>query len=127
VDDPRVVDGILFLSRQQDMRNGLDIRTISIVMMVFATTTAQAVIAPVTNKPAAWRIENFPGGQVVLWYTTGAYPCPSGQLALPATATPADVNRLWSLVAYGKATGNPVFIYYESSTCQITSFGADFQ
>jgi hypothetical protein len=82
----------------------------------------------VTNSPAAWRLENYPGGQgTVLWFTSS--PCTNGQVSFASSATQADVNRFWATVSIAKTTGKKMFLYFDNATapgsCPIVSFGLD--
>jgi hypothetical protein len=72
--------------------------------------------------PTGWRLQNYVGGAVSLYYTSS--PCGSGLLLLGAGASADEKNRLWSLVLTAKATNKSVGIFYEttSGSCNITSF-----
>lgn len=103
---------------------------ISLLLCAVAWTvpmTASAAIVQISEVPANWRLENYPGGTVTLWFTGS--PCTNGQLTLPASATPADVNRLWSLILGAKLANHKVFVYYDNSSapasCPIVSSGMD--
>jgi hypothetical protein len=89
--------------------------------------SAQATSVRIAESPAAWRLENYPGGIVTAYLVS--VPCASGQIIFGANAVPADLNRFWATVSLAKATGQKMFVYYESAnapaSCVITSFGLD--
>ena len=74
--------------------------------------------------PTAWKLQNYIGDIVVIYYSSS--PCTSGKLNLPSNATTDDKNRLWSLIMTAKISGKEVQIYYDNSEvpskCTITSF-----
>jgi hypothetical protein len=79
-----------------------------------------------TAVPMGWRLENYPGDAVVLWFT-GAPGCTNGRLALPASASKDDVNRLWSLILTAKIAQIPVALEYTGTGdhCLLSSFHVD--
>jgi len=83
--------------------------------------SAFASIAQVTAIPATWRLENYTGGNTVVWYT-GAPEC-TGSLSFDSSATTDDRNRFWATVMTGKAAAKKVFVRYDTATCKIASFG----
>jgi len=89
--------------------------------------SAHATSVRIAESPAAWRLENYPGGVVTAYFVS--VPCASGQIIFGANAVPADLNRFWATVSLAKATGQKMFVYYESAnapaSCVITSFGLD--
>jgi|EndMetStandDraft_4_1072995.scaffolds.fasta_scaffold00838_5 hypothetical protein len=97
------------------------------VILAGCWVPAQAASVRIAESPAAWRLENYPGGIVTAYFTS--VPCSSGQIVFGANAVPADLNRFWATVSLAKATGQKMFVYYENanapSTCVITSFGLD--
>ena len=80
-----------------------------------------ADVVELDTVPSGWKLENYPGGPVVVW-STGA-PCNSGQLALPSSATADDINRFWSLVLSAMIAQQQLFVRYDTTTCIIASFG----
>lgn len=74
--------------------------------------------------PTAWKLQNYIGDNVVIWYSPS--PCTNGQLTLPSNATADDKDRLWSLIMAAKISGKKMQIYYDDSEvpskCTITSF-----
>jgi hypothetical protein len=76
------------------------------------------------GSPAAWRLQDYPGGTpaVTVWYTGSS--CSNGQLSFPSSATIDDQNRFWALVMAAKIAGQTVGIYYyvSGSTCFLNSF-----
>jgi hypothetical protein len=72
--------------------------------------------------PTNWRMEDYLGGAIDIWYSGSS--CANGHMVLSA-ATPADVrSRFWSLVLTAKATGKYIGVFYDdtSSSCLITHF-----
>ncbi len=79
--------------------------------------------------PTAWRIENYSGGtgggNVVVWYTgVNCGSNVSGELTLAAPSE-GDKNRFFALVTEAKLTNHAIFVYYDSASCIISSFGMD--
>ncbi|OGA24699.1 MAG: hypothetical protein A3I02_01990 [Betaproteobacteria bacterium RIFCSPLOWO2_02_FULL_67_26] len=97
------------------------------VLLISFLPQAHAEVASMNVVPTAWRLENYPGDGVAVYFTSS--PCPSGQLSFPSTATVADKNRFWALVTVAKLTQRAIFVYYfydqAAFTCQIVSFGMD--
>jgi hypothetical protein len=89
--------------------------------------SAQGAMTLVTNSPAVWRLENYAGQGVTMWFTSS--PCPNGQISFAPSATQADFNRLWATVSIAKTTGRKMFLYYDNTnaptSCPIVSFGLD--
>lgn len=70
--------------------------------------------------PTSWRMQDYLSGGLVIYYTGST--CAQQELILP-TATPTDsVNRFWSAVLYAKSANKLMGIFYDPSTCYITSF-----
>ena len=94
-------------------------------VLVASLATAHAEMVLVTNSPSAWRLENYPGVGVVLYYTSS--PCANGKIIFNASASQADMNRLWATVSIAKTTGKKMFLFFDNanapSTCSIMSFG----
>lgn len=83
-----------------------------------------AAVVQLTDFPANWRLENYPGGPVQI--SRSASLCYAGIMTLPATATANDVNRLWALILAAKLGGHKVTIFYDQiPNCPIVSFGMD--
>lgn len=78
--------------------------------------------ASVNAVPTGWRLENYPGDRVYVYFTGS--PCTSGLLSFDTNATNEDKNRFWSLVMAAKLSNKPIIVYYDNSTsnCYITSF-----
>src|SRR5438876_165256 len=86
---------------------------------------AQAASVQLSAVPTNWRLENYPGDGVYVWFTPSS--CANGMLSLPSTTTSADRNRFWALVLAAKLSQKPIFVFYDgqSPTCTIVSFGMD--
>jgi hypothetical protein len=69
--------------------------------------------------PTAWRLQDYLDGYVTLFYTPSTA-CANGLLKL--SGTEESRNRLWALIMTAKATNKVVGIFYDSSTCLISSF-----
>jgi len=71
--------------------------------------------------PTAWRLENYAGNNVVVW-GAGAPEC-TGNISFDNNGTADDRNRFWATIMTGKTAGKKVFIYYDTTSCKIISFG----
>jgi hypothetical protein len=88
-----------------------------------ASCSGAAFGADVYEVPTAWRLQNYVGGGVIVYYVT-APGCTSGGIVMPASATPDEKNRFWSTILTAKATGKAIGIYYSvtGSNCTVDSF-----
>lgn len=88
---------------------------------------AAAAMVQMSDVPTTWRLENYPGGVVTVWFTPS--PCTNGGLNFPPNTTLADVNRFWSLILAAKLSNRKVFVYYDNASapasCPIVSFGME--
>jgi hypothetical protein len=87
-----------------------------------ATNASQySINMPATN----WRMQNFTGNQVYLFFTGSA--CANGQLALPAGESADRQKLLAATILSSKATGYKMVIGYDmaGTTCTIADFGLD--
>lgn len=93
------------------------------MLLILTCTSIGATAAEIVAVPTAWRLQNYVGSNVALWFTGS--PCANGLLVLPANATTAEVNRLWSTVMGAKISGKRVQIFYtvNADSCVIGSFG----
>lgn len=102
-------------------------KLLSASLLATCLGSAHGAQTPITSNPTAWRLENYAGGVVVLWFTSS--PCPSGQITFGPSASPADANRLWATVSVAKTTGRKMFLTYDNANaptvCPIVSFGLD--
>lgn len=89
--------------------------------MACTAGTAGAAISSINAVPTAWRLENYMGNNVVVW-GAGAPEC-TGNISFDSNATTDDRNRFWATIMTGKAAAKKVFIYYDTATCKIVSFG----
>jgi hypothetical protein len=99
------------------------------VLLALLGVVAGAVASPVYADiveldavPSAWKLENYPGGPVVVWFT-GASCSANGELTLPSSATPDDIKRFWALVLSAMIAQQQIFVRYDNTTCTIASFG----
>lgn len=88
-------------------------------MMCNCASAAEAYISAI---PTSWRLQNYIPDTPTLFFS-GSNCGPSGILAMPANATKADRDRLYNTIMAAKLAKKPVFIFYESTTCTINSFG----
>jgi hypothetical protein len=98
-----------------------------LALLLGSPLAAIAATVTLTEVPTNWRLQNYVGGSVILWFTSA--PCTNGQLVLAAGNTQADANRLWATILAAKLSSHKVFIYYDNAaapgTCPISSFGMD--
>src|SRR4051812_39358700 len=91
-------------------------------LLIAFSGAAHAATAVVSAVPINWKVESYiAGGPVLLWFTGS--PCASGKLELPSSATATDQNRLFTSVLTAKTAGKTMVIFYEDTTCVISSFG----
>ena len=84
---------------------------------------SQAAVIGLIEPATRWRLENYTGDSLYVWYTGSKTYCNQGHLKLAANATASDRNRFWATVSTAKANDKKMMVYYESTTCTITSFG----
>lgn len=89
--------------------------------LVTASTGCFAQILQLDVVPTNWKLENYMNDNIVVWYTESV--CQNGKLTFSDNATTQDKNRFWSTLLSAKATNSEVFVRYESTTCNIESFG----
>jgi hypothetical protein len=87
------------------------------------TTPAAAENIEVKIVPTPWHLQNYQNNIVVVFTfgTTGN--CSS--LSVVPNWSDEDRNRFWSVVMTAKIARKEIFVYYDTSTCVITSFGMD--
>lgn len=94
-------------------------------LLLTSLNSAQAAMTFVSTTPDQWRLENYSGSSVVVWFSGSS--CSSGQLTFAADATPAQISRFWAAVTVAKLTGQKMFLTYDNAnaptTCPIISFG----
>jgi hypothetical protein len=99
------------------------LRFLTTIFLALSAVPAQAdgIVAVPTN----WRLQDYGGGAINLYYT-GA-PCTSGALVLVSSAPEGTKDRLWSTILTAKLSNRPVGIFYhvDASTCIIDSFYMD--
>ncbi|AXI01471.1 hypothetical protein [Aquirhabdus parva] len=94
-----------------------------LILICALAMSSWAVAAPasILTVPSGWRLQNYTGGALVVWYTT-ASTCTTGKLTLPA-GNESQRNRFWALVLAAKTASRKVLVEYDDSTCVISSFG----
>lgn len=72
--------------------------------------------------PTAWRLQNYIGGPMVVYFTGS--PCQNGQIWMPTSATSDEENRFYSMIMSAKISGKEVGVYYtyDGASCIVTSF-----
>ncbi|WP_139169478.1 hypothetical protein [Microbulbifer yueqingensis] len=100
-------------------------KLLTVIFLCLLSATALGEVIQVTEVPSKWKLENYIGDNVVAWYTSA--PCENGRIILPSTTTRDDRNRFWSAVLTGKASGKEIFVRYDTTTCEIVSFGVSAQ
>lgn len=97
------------------------------MLLALSSSASQAAATAVTNPPSAWRLEDYAGGGVVLWFTSS--PCRNGLISLGPNASTGTQARFWATVSAAKLTGKKIFVYYDNETpnCNLISFGFDTQ
>ena len=84
---------------------------------------SNAAIVAITEPATKWRLENYTGDQLYVWYTASRTYCNQGHLKLAANATQSDRNRFWAAVSTAKANDKKMLVFFESTTCTVSSFG----
>jgi hypothetical protein len=93
-----------------------------LLSLIFFTAISYAEIKTVSDVPATWKLENYAGGNVVVWYSGAT--CENGLLQFQDIATSDDKNRFWSTILAAKVSNRPMFVTYDDSdACKIHSFG----
>ena len=94
-----------------------------IFLLLFVCGAAQADQVTISAIPSAWRLENYPGDNVVVWFPPST--CANGMLSFPSTATIADRNRFFALILAAKLANAQMFVMFDSTvaSCPILSFG----
>ncbi|MDH0868221.1 hypothetical protein [Mitsuaria sp. GD03876] len=104
---------------------------IAVAALGFAAlaSPAQAQMVPLTSDPATWRVENYPGDVVAIWYAVPESECPGRQLVFTPNYTKTDLNRFWATYTAARSGAARMFLYYEvvqnPKQCLIRSFGID--
>ncbi|MET0357344.1 MAG: hypothetical protein ABW044_11225 [Cellvibrio sp.] len=93
-----------------------------LLLIIFPIGSATyADVVGIDAVPKDWKLENYIGGTVALWYTGSS--CSNGSLQLPASATKEDKDRLWSLILAAKLANKKVSIRYDNTACTLVSYG----
>lgn len=95
----------------------------AILLVTFSFHANAAIVGITTTNAEGWVLENYTGGPtVVVWYS-GAV-CDNGSQNISIFSPAAgEINRLWSTVMAAKTTGAKIFVRYDTTNCNITSFG----
>ena len=93
-----------------------------LVCLFWAASPLQAATVIIDAVPATWRMENYPGNNVVAWFTGSS--CTNGQLTFGTNWTTDDKDRFWALVMAAKVSGKTIGVAYDNATtgCPIISF-----
>ena len=91
------------------------------VVMILPCTNLMAKSVAVEGIPDKWRLENYVGNGVAVWFSGST--CQNGLLVFGASATVDDKNRFFSLLMAAKISDQVIGVIYEdSSNCEIISF-----
>ena len=107
---------------------GLSLSAIIVaVAFLCARPTYAAQVSFVVTASIQTRLQQYDSlnGTPILWYSTNgssAWPGTACQQVYPADA---DAKRFFQVVHAAKLTGTSYFIYVETTTCRVTSFGLD--
>lgn len=104
-------------------RAGVLVRSLiaGMAIMGAAGAAADEIVAVPTN----WRIQDYGGGAVDLWFTGSS--CTNGHLQLAPSVPEGTKDRLWSALLTAKVSDRPIGIFYHftGSDCIIDSFHFD--
>jgi len=93
-----------------------------VAVMLCMSHSAFAEIIAMEVVPTAWKLENYVGNNVVVWYSGTT--CNNGLLQFTDQATIDDKNRFWATIMSAKVSGKKVFVRYDNTnSCKINSFG----
>jgi len=105
------------------------IRSLFIIFSIFMSLgQAEAATQYFTEATGSVRFEQYTSGTLALWRmpSPGTSVFPGGACkSLAITGDASITNRWFSLYLFLKANGGNYFIYYDSSTCSVVSFGID--
>lgn len=88
--------------------------------LTLAAVPASAQDVVLESDPRQWRLQNYVPGGVVAYFTGS--PCQYGRLSFPNEATKEDKDRFISMTLTAAATGRRMGVYYNATTCEISSF-----
>lgn len=92
--------------------------------LFFLVSSAHAENVVLEEIPSNWRLENYVGGNIVVWWSSSS--CQNGMMVLNG-ATEGEENRFWSLVMAAKVASKKMGVVYDNATtsCTIHSFFLD--
>ena len=94
-----------------------------IMVLLSISQTVFAANKFMTNVPTNWKMENYFGDRLIVFFSGSS--CESGKLSFPSNATVSDKNRFWSLILSAKATKSKVFVIYKDDpNCTLVSFAS---
>ena len=94
-----------------------------IMVLFLISQTVFAANKVMTSVPTNWKMENYFGDQVIVFFSGSS--CEHGKLSFPSLATISDKNRFWSLILSAKATKSEVFVIYKDDpNCTLVSFAS---
>lgn len=95
----------------------------TILLSTFSFQANAAIVGITTSSAEGWILENYTGGpMVVIWHTGAA--CDNGSQNVSIFNPAAgEINRLWSTIMAAKTSGAKIFVRYDSTNCNIASFG----
>lgn len=95
----------------------MKIRRIVPLLLALAAGPAFADVN-MEELPVKWRLQNYLNDGVNVYFTSSS--CSQGVLYFSGSAD--DKNRFWATVMTSKINNHVVGIFYNQSTCQITSY-----
>lgn len=104
------------------------LRLVVAVLSFLAVSSAFGATVLYTETADKVRFEQYTGGNLVLWRmpTPGVSTFPSGSctyLLIPGTTDKS--SRFIALYMFVKSNSRTYFVQYDTSTCQVVSFGMD--
>jgi hypothetical protein len=97
--------------------------TLALIFQLSPTQAAERITAEI---PTGWRLQNYAGGTIILWFTDTDTWCPGGKLEFRPGVPVDDKNRLWSTAMTAIVSNKKMYIYFDDAgPCYINSFGLD--
>jgi hypothetical protein len=97
--------------------------------MMAAGGGAHAATQYINAVPTNWRMQDYVASVVQVYYIAGAPNSNCYQSGLTTTAlkfstsaSADEMSRFWTMVITAKTVGHAVIVFYDDSTCYISSF-----
>ena len=103
------------------------IPTAVLAALAVASVAAPANAGVLNEVPTAWRLENYAGDNLVIWFTSANPECTNGKMSMSTSMTVEDRNRIWSTVLAAKLANRKVGLSYGGSGdfCVVSSVFID--